>query len=86
MEKNEGRRARRRTTKSQNNENEEGNKYFKFGSQIYAGYYIARVINVRGGARILNLLFNKLVKHTSPNGLYAELFRYLYSQIGETLV
>ena len=76
MEKKEGRRARRRTTKSQNNENEEGNKYFKFGSQICAGSYIARVINVRGAARILILLFNKLVKHTSPNGLNAELFRY----------
>ena len=76
MEKNEGRRARRRTTKSQNNENEEGNKSFKFGSQIYAGSYIARVYNVCVAARFFVLLLNELVKHTSPNGLYAELFRF----------
>ena len=38
--------------------------------------YIARVLDVCVAAHFLGLFLNELVKHTSPNGLYAELFRY----------
>jgi len=36
--------------------------------------YIARVLDVGHAARFVGLLPNDLVKHTSPNGLYVELF------------